>query len=57
MFTVNDEPSHVLLALGLTERQAKSAIRISYGKYNTFDEVKTIVVAICDAYGKIQANR
>jgi cysteine desulfurase len=27
-----DEPSHVLLALGQTEQQAKSAIRISYGK-------------------------
>jgi cysteine desulfurase len=53
----NDEPSHVLLALGLNEQQAKSAIRISYGKYNTPDEVKTIVAAVCDAYGKIKANQ
>jgi cysteine desulfurase len=53
----NDEPSHVLLALGLNEQQARSAIRISYGKYNTPDEVKTLVAAVCDAYGKIKANQ
>jgi len=53
----NDEPSHVLLALGLNEQQARSAIRISYGKYNTPDEVKAIVAAVCDAYSKIKANQ
>lgn len=51
-----DEPSHVLIALGLSEQQAKSAIRISYGKYNCTDEVKNIVTAVCDAYAKIIAN-
>jgi len=51
-----DEPSHVLLALGLTEQQAKSAIRISYGKYNCADEVGKIVAAVCDAYEKIVEN-
>lgn len=48
-----DKPSHVLIALGLSEQQAKSAIRISYGKYNNLDEVDTIVAAVCDAYTKI----
>lgn len=52
-----DEPSHVLLALGLTEQQAKSAIRISYGKYNCSDEVGKVVTAVCDAYEKIVENR
>lgn len=52
-----DEPSHVLLALGLTEKQAKSAVRISYGKYNTSDEVNKIVTAVRDAYAKIVENR
>lgn len=51
-----DEPSHVLLALGLTEQQAKSAIRISYGKYNCADEVGKIVTAVCEAYEKIVEN-
>ena len=51
-----DEPSHVLLALGKTKQQAKSAIRISYGKDNTIDEIETVVTAVCDAYYKIKTN-
>jgi cysteine desulfurase len=52
----NDEASHVLLALGLSEKQAKSSIRISYGRYNTMDEAKKIVSTISDVYAKIIAN-
>ncbi len=52
-----DEPSHVLLALGLTEQQAKSAIRISYGKYNCAEEVGKVATAVCDAYEKIVGTR
>jgi len=51
-----DKPSHVLLALGQTEQQAKSAIRISYGKDNTIDEIETVVTAVCDAYYKIKTK-
>jgi cysteine desulfurase len=50
-----DKPSHVLMALGLSEQQAKSAIRISYGRYNNLDEVETIVATVCKAYNKILA--
>jgi cysteine desulfurase len=53
----SDEPSHVLMAIGLTEQQAKSAIRISYGRYNNIDEVKTIVKNICYAYNKVLAAK
>ena len=49
----NDEPSHVLLALGQTKQQAQSAIRISFGKYNTIDEAEIVASALCYAYGKI----
>jgi cysteine desulfurase len=52
-----DVPSHVLIALGLTEQQAKSAIRISYGKFNCMNEVDAVVTAVCDAYAKITKNR
>ncbi len=52
-----DEPSHVLMATGLTEQQAKSAIRISYGRYNSMDEVEIIVASICSAYEKILAAK
>jgi cysteine desulfurase len=48
-----DEPSHVLMALGLSAKQAKSAIRISYGRYNTMQEVESVVTAICNAHDKI----
>lgn len=51
----SDKPSHVLMALGLTEQQAKSAIRISYGRYNNINEVEIIVATICNAYNKILA--
>lgn len=49
-----NEPSHVLLALGLSEQQAKSSIRISYGRYNTIKEAEKIVEAISAAYSKIE---
>lgn len=49
-----DIPSHVLLALGLSEEQAKSSIRISYGRYNAQEETETIVENICNAYTKIR---
>ena len=48
-----DEPSHVLMAIGLSEQQAKSAIRISYGKYNTRQEVDSVITAVCESYVKI----
>lgn len=48
-----NEPSHVLLALGQTEQQAKSAIRISYGNNNTEHYVAKIVNAVCSAYTKL----
>jgi cysteine desulfurase len=51
-----DEPSHVLLALGQTEQEAKSAIRISYGRYNTSDEVNDIIQAVCNAYDRIKSH-
>lgn len=51
--TGKDEPSHVLLALGLSKQQAMSAIRISYGRYNTADEVEKVVAAVCDGVLRI----
>ena len=48
-----DEPSHVLLALGLAEERAKSSIRISYGRYNLEEDAERVVVGIRKAYSKI----
>ena len=51
------ETSHVLRALGLREPQAKSAIRISYGKSNTVGEANAVVAAICDSYARLANAR
>lgn len=48
------EPSHVLIALGLNDKQAMSAIRISYGRFNTIEQAEDLSTAICDAYNKIK---
>jgi cysteine desulfurase len=56
-YSGKDEPSHILLAMGLTEQQAKSSIRISYGRHNTEEDVGIIVTAVCEAYRKIVATK
>ena len=40
------KPSHVLLAMGVEESLARSAIRVSLGKDNTVDEVDAFLVAL-----------
>ena len=48
------EPSHVLLAMGLTADEARSCIRISLSKDNTEEEVDAICEAIKAAVDKIR---
>ncbi len=40
------EPSHVLKAMGLSDDDAFSSLRFSLGKYNTFDDINTVVTKI-----------
>ena len=42
-------PSHVLAALGLSERQARSSIRLGFGRYTTEDELRTALGLIEEA--------
>jgi cysteine desulfurase len=42
-------PSHVLRAIGLTDGEAKSSIRLGWGRYTTMDELEAGIGAILDA--------
>lgn len=42
-------PSHVLRALGLTDREAKSAIRIGFGRYTGVDQIDEAAATILAA--------
>lgn len=46
--------SHVLTAMGLEESRVKSAVRFTFGKYNTEEEVETVVQALKQAVRKIR---
>ena len=49
-----DVPSHVLLAMGYSEKEAMEALRISYGRETTGQDAHAIVRAIACAVGKIR---
>jgi len=51
------EPSHVLMALGLDEEQAHSAIRIGCGRFNTEEEIKVAADEIHSAIGSLAKIR
>ncbi|MDE7256633.1 MAG: cysteine desulfurase [Clostridia bacterium] len=46
--------SHVLTAMGLDERRVKSAVRFTFGKYNTEEEVCKVVSVLKEAVEKIR---
>ena len=48
------EPSHVLLALGLSHETAQSALRFSLCEYNTIDEVQTIITKVTEAVNRLR---
>jgi cysteine desulfurase len=44
--SVNKEPSHVLLAMGIDEDLARGALRISFGNQNTINDVISFIEAL-----------
>ncbi len=48
------EPSHVLLAIGLTPLEANSSIRLSLSKYTTEEEIDYVLEELKDIVGKLR---
>jgi cysteine desulfurase len=48
------EPSHVLVAMGLTPDEARASIRFSLGKQNTAEEVDFVLERIPEVLGKLR---
>ena len=48
------EPSHVLLAMGLTPEQARASIRFSLGKQNTAEDVDFAVRLVADTVARLR---
>lgn len=55
--TGTSEPSHVLLALGLTPEQAHSAVRFSIDETNTPEEIETIIEMTRKGVEHIRSHR
>ena len=49
------EPSHVLCAIGLSDEEADASIRISLGRFTTFDEVDIALDRITNSVKRIRA--
>ena len=48
------EPSHVLLAMGLTPEQARGSIRFSIGKTNTDEEIALVASVVPEVVAKLR---
>jgi cysteine desulfurase len=47
-------PSHVLLALGLSEDLARSTLRFGLGRFNTLDEIDAAADIVADAVDRLR---
>ncbi len=52
--SANPEPSHVLLALGLSEGEAKASLRFGLGRYNTQQEIDFAVEYVAATVRRLQ---
>jgi cysteine desulfurase len=52
--SANPEPSHVLRALGLGDVQSRASLRFGLGRFNTAEEVESVIEAIADSAGRLR---
>jgi cysteine desulfurase len=48
------EPSHVLIAMGLTKEQARSSVRFSLGRSNTVEQVDALIDAVVECVAHVR---
>jgi cysteine desulfurase len=48
------EPSHVLLAIGLSAERARASIRFSLGRSNTIEQVDALIEAVADSVAHLR---
>ena len=48
------EPSHVLIAIGLTPEQARSSLRFSLGRSNTLEQVEALIDAVAASVARLR---
>ena len=53
--TGNAEPSHVLIAMGLSEAEARSSLRLSVGRGNSVEEIDEAVDVIADVVERVRS--
>lgn len=51
--SLRPEPSHVLMAMGLSEREAFSSIRFSFSVLNTVEEAETAAEKVANCYRRL----
>jgi cysteine desulfurase len=51
----SNNASHVLQAIGLNQFEARGAIRVSFGRFNTMDEVRTFTETIGNIVGQLNS--
>ena len=54
--TASNEPSHVLLAMGLSETQARSSIRFSLGRFTTQQEIAETIALVTNAVSQLRLS-
>ena len=55
--SVHPEPSHVLLALGISEEQARASLRFGIGRFNTEPEIDFSINAVAEAVTRLRTMR